>query len=420
MDPIKGIDYAWGRPGATTIRNAGYRFVCRYLSHDTSGKNLTPSEANSLASAGLWIVVVWESTASRALAGRAAGVVDAQAASKQAAACGMPSDRPIYFAVDFDATSGQQAAINAYLDGAASVLGRNRVGLYAGYYVIKRAFDAHKISYGWQTYAWSGGHWDARAQLRQYDNGHRLNGVGVDYDQAGHPDYGQWRPGVSPGEESDMDPSTQVKIHPYYANATPDEFSHDTYSAGYLWQGSVYETRAYGQAILKALAALQADHRDVDAIVAGVLAGMEPAKIAELVTANLPPDLAEQVVNEVAARLGGAQPAAVGRHAAGPAAIDPGEMWERPEVNEVASAFWDGVEDFAEDGNLSEAGRERMVRSARTLAQALSAAVLTGAAPAAWNVLHGHPTNIHGAATAFATAAVAAVVAFFHTRKRTR
>jgi hypothetical protein len=40
------------------------------------------------------------------------------------------------------------------------VIGRARVGLYAGYYVIKRAFDAKKITWGWQTHAWSGGHWD--------------------------------------------------------------------------------------------------------------------------------------------------------------------------------------------------------------------------------------------------------------------
>ena len=46
-----------------------------------------------------------------------------------------------------------------------------RTGAYGGYYVIKRAFDAGKITWGWQTYAWSGGQWDARAQFRQTSNG---------------------------------------------------------------------------------------------------------------------------------------------------------------------------------------------------------------------------------------------------------
>lgn len=192
---VFGVDYAWGRPGASALRKAGAVFVCRYLSHDTTGKNLTAAEARELSAAGLWLVVVWESTASRALSGRDGGAADARDAAAQAKACGMPADRPVYFAVDFDATPEQQAAINAYADGAASVLGRGRVGLYGGYWPVKRAFDAKKITFGWQTYAWSGGDWDSRAQLRQYSNDHRINGVGVDYDRAVHDDYGQWKAG---------------------------------------------------------------------------------------------------------------------------------------------------------------------------------------------------------------------------------
>jgi hypothetical protein len=200
---VFGVDYAWGRPGVTALKKAGVKFVGRYLSHDTTGKNLTPAEAKTLSAAGIWIFVVWESTAQRALAGRAAGVADAKAARDQAEAAGIPDGRPIYFAVDFDASAAQQGAINAYLDGAASVLGRDRVGLYAGYYVIKRALDAKKITWGWQTYAWSSGHWDARAQVQQYSNGHTINGVGVDYDRAMKDDYGQWRVNTVPAEEDE-------------------------------------------------------------------------------------------------------------------------------------------------------------------------------------------------------------------------
>jgi len=32
---------------------------------------------------------------------------------------------------------------------------------------MQRLFDDGKIAYGWQTYAWSYGNWDGRAQLRQ-------------------------------------------------------------------------------------------------------------------------------------------------------------------------------------------------------------------------------------------------------------
>lgn len=206
-----GVDYAWGRPGVTALRAAGVEFVCRYLSHDTTGKNLDPGEATSLSNAGIWLVVVWETTFDRALGGYADGVADAKAAASQAAACGMPGDRPIYFAVDFDAAPGDQAAINAYLDGADSVLGsdsagRKRTGIYGGYGPVKRALDGNHAGWGWQTYAWSGGQWDPRAQLQQYSNDHTINGVGLDYDRPTKTDYGQWKVGVSPDVTP---PSTQ-------------------------------------------------------------------------------------------------------------------------------------------------------------------------------------------------------------------
>ncbi|MES9606819.1 MULTISPECIES: glycoside hydrolase domain-containing protein [Actinomadura] len=230
---VFGVDYAWGRPGASALERAGAKFACRYLSHDTSGKNLTRKEADELSAAGIWLVVVWESTAKRPLAGRSAGAADARDAAAQARACGMPDDRPIYFAADWDATSGQQDEINAYLDGAASVLGRDRVGLYGGYGPVKRAFDAKKITFGWQTYAWSGGKWDARAQLRQYSNDHTINGVGVDYDRAVKSDYGQWRVGVSPEGEDDMPDYVSVGTGGDHQELPPGKWTEVTWSKEY-------------------------------------------------------------------------------------------------------------------------------------------------------------------------------------------
>jgi hypothetical protein len=140
----------------SALTSAGIKFVCRYLSHSPS-KNLTASEARKLTDAGIWIVVVWETTAERALAGKAGGAADAGDARTQARDCGMPDGRPVYFAVDWDASSGQQSAINAYLDGAASILGRDQVGIYGGYGPVKRALDGGHATWAWQTYAWSGG-----------------------------------------------------------------------------------------------------------------------------------------------------------------------------------------------------------------------------------------------------------------------
>jgi hypothetical protein len=61
---VFGVDYAWGRPSVSSLKNAGVKFAARYLSYDTTGKNLTRSEAAALSRAGIWIVVVWESIAS--------------------------------------------------------------------------------------------------------------------------------------------------------------------------------------------------------------------------------------------------------------------------------------------------------------------------------------------------------------------
>ena len=306
-----GIDHAWGRPGPAALKKAGAHFVCRYLSHNTDSKNLTKAEAELLSDAGLWLVVVWETTANRALSGKAGGVADAKTARSQAAACGMPADRPIYFAVDWDASAGQQATINAYLDGAASVLGRDRVGLYAGYGPIKRAFDAKKITYGWQTYAWSGGHWDSRAQLQQYSNGHRLNGVGVDYDRAVHDDYGQWKAGVSPQKEDDM-PLNATDLEAIRkivwdkdAAKTPTGAPDAATNKTYAYVNVMRETYTLAAKILPLVTKIASQSVDIDeeALAAALLVSLAPERIAALVAGALPADLAKQVADDLVSRL---------------------------------------------------------------------------------------------------------------------
>lgn len=199
-----GIDYAWGSVNYAELRRRDVKFVMRYFSHDAS-KDLDLREVQQLTELGIWIGVVWETSANRALGGYEAGRNDAADARELARVCHMPDDRPIYFAVDWDATLGEQPKINAYLDGVAAILGRHRTGLYAGYWPIKRAFDAGKIEWGWQTYAWSGGKWDSRAQLQQYSNGHILGGVDCDYNRSTVEDFGQWQLGKVPMALSESD-----------------------------------------------------------------------------------------------------------------------------------------------------------------------------------------------------------------------
>jgi hypothetical protein len=199
---VNGVDYSFGRPRPSALRAAGYTFACRYLSHTpTNAKNLTLAEAKALIAAGVDIVCNWETSTGDALSGQ--GVTYAREAANQAWACGIPKDRPIYFSVDFDAQPADMAAIDVYFDAIASVLGRGRTGAYGGYKVIKHLFDTGRITYGWQTFAWSAGLWDSRAQLRQVQNNITVDGAACDRDEAWAADFGQWnqmhgQPGPGP------------------------------------------------------------------------------------------------------------------------------------------------------------------------------------------------------------------------------
>jgi hypothetical protein len=192
-----GVDYSWSRPSIKGIKKDGYTFVARYLSHDTTGKNLTRSEADDLHKEGLDIVLNWEYDSTAALSGYDQGVSDAKAAKKQASDLGAPDDTPLYFSIDFDAESDDQSKVESYFEGVASVIGRARTGAYGGYYPVKHLFDEKKIDWAWQTYAWSDGEWDSHAQLRQIEND---IGDGEDKDEARVSDFGQWRADTKPKE----------------------------------------------------------------------------------------------------------------------------------------------------------------------------------------------------------------------------
>lgn len=205
-----GLDYAAGRPGGAAIRAAGFDFVVRYLSEDgppLPGKQLTPAEADDLRANGIGIVSNWETTATRMLDGYDAGIVDARAGLAQVLHCGGRPDRPIYFAADFDSTPQDQPAINAYLDGAATVLGAANVGIYGGFWSISRALDAGAAAWSWQTDAWSGTNVETRRNLHQTVRQVVVNGVLCDVNEAETIDFGQWdfvreEPDVTPEQDA--------------------------------------------------------------------------------------------------------------------------------------------------------------------------------------------------------------------------
>lgn len=195
---MEGVDYSWARPGGEALRQAHKLFAWRYLYDDgANGKGLTKTELDNLTKNGLDIAVGYESTDGRAFDGKTAGRMDAKHARDLAGRLELP-DMPIYLAVDFDAEDYAPSSDNSreklgkiadYFEGAREVLGTD-TGAYGGYYVIKRLFDAGLINWGFQTYSWSGGQWDPRAQLQQYQNDVNINGA-VDLVRSTKPDYGQ-------------------------------------------------------------------------------------------------------------------------------------------------------------------------------------------------------------------------------------
>lgn len=160
------LDYSVGRPGAAAIKNAGYIGVMRYVAPPfDAAKIITAKEYDELRAAGLMVGLNWEWYGNRAREGAAAGLADARQALQQADALGYHG--AIYFSVDYDAPLSDQARLNAYFQSVAQVIGLERTGAYAGYWPLKRLFDANLITYGWQTIAWSAGKVDGRAHLYQ-------------------------------------------------------------------------------------------------------------------------------------------------------------------------------------------------------------------------------------------------------------
>lgn len=193
---MRGIDYAFAHPSPAATRAAGFAFVGRYVSpqaaSDASGKNLLPDECRALLAARLQIILFAEQWAGRMKDGMKAGAEDARHFAAVTNALGL-TGIAMYCAADWDATPSEQTPINAYLDGAAQVIGHGRVGIYGSFYVVKRALDAGKATYACQTLAWSGGQWDPRAQLRQYLQ-ISVGGVSVDLETAHAADFGQYPP----------------------------------------------------------------------------------------------------------------------------------------------------------------------------------------------------------------------------------
>src|SRR5215472_14212139 len=149
-----GYDCSWDPPDQGCMRGQGATFIVRYGSRDPS-KNLTQSELDSALRNMLSVAIVWQEGKTQMLRGYPGGQTDAEDADAFVRGLGL-AGIPIYFSCDFDPASGDWVNVDAYMDGAKSIVGKGRTGGYGGKPFISRQFDAGRMTWGWQTYAWSG------------------------------------------------------------------------------------------------------------------------------------------------------------------------------------------------------------------------------------------------------------------------
>lgn len=199
---MKGCDFAWGRPMPSQLRAAGMDFVCRYYTHDRTGKALTRGEAGAYTHAGIGVVSVFEDFAHRPLSGKGGGELDGRFARLMARGCGQPTDAPIYIAVDFP-PGPRVPVVREYVVGFATAAKPYPVRIYGDADMVDLAAD-WKLGPGWQTTAWSAGRLSPHAGLLQTGQTADVGGVIVDVDEARTTDIGSWGIGphrlVSPAE----------------------------------------------------------------------------------------------------------------------------------------------------------------------------------------------------------------------------
>ncbi len=198
----EGVDYSFTKPGGAALKAAGKSFVIRYVYYEGTGKALNAAERDDLQDHGLDLAMVFERYAMRPLEGWGAGVEDAQRSNSELHALGFPPDSPVYFAIDWDSQASEQAAIDNYLRGCASVIGLDRVGVYGNYYSVDRCHRNGTARWFWQHNWGSDGKVHPEAHLHQYKIDTNMSGTGsgaLDLNRALKADFGQWKaPGFIP------------------------------------------------------------------------------------------------------------------------------------------------------------------------------------------------------------------------------
>ena len=143
------LDYSAAKLSGATIRDAGFPGVIRYI--DSPGrlgaKHTNRDEYHGHVAAGLAVLLVMQTTTTASDGGFSTGQEHGRRALEGADHLGYKG--PVFFTND-RTTLPNPAAWRSYLDGAASVLGIDRVGAYG----FRNAMD---VAVGHATYFWQAG-----------------------------------------------------------------------------------------------------------------------------------------------------------------------------------------------------------------------------------------------------------------------
>lgn len=129
---------------ALAAKAEGVKWIARYL------HNLTVAEVKAILDAGIALVLIFETTAQRALLGAPAGADDARTALRQANALGAPQGVAIYATADFDETQAQDPPVTAYTRAFLTGLGGfYRLGFYGNGGVCELLLGLNLVQFTW-------------------------------------------------------------------------------------------------------------------------------------------------------------------------------------------------------------------------------------------------------------------------------
>jgi Rv2525c-like, glycoside hydrolase-like domain len=198
------LDYAAGVISAADLKASGALGAIRYVSDRRPGgdwmlgKPIQLPEARDLYQAGLKIVSNYQfgkQDSADWLGGAAAGIAHAKRGWQLHTAAGGPIGAPIYVSIDDDPSYDQYKQLVApYLKAWESVIGHQRVGVYANSKTIDWALQDGIGSWFWQ-HNWGSpkGYTHPAAHLHQVEiDKRKVAGVGVDLNYILQPRFGQW------------------------------------------------------------------------------------------------------------------------------------------------------------------------------------------------------------------------------------